>query len=143
VAGDDGVDALPQLPQEAAGNEASATPSVVDGDSLEWPSQLPQGEEEAESDAPLPPPQEEASAAGVACQLPQLAEASHFSTTPPRTELANASRTNELFTMVARDDKGVEVVLRYGICELVWNECSDGSRSEGAPWVTEKWQLDS
>lgn len=129
MAGDDGVDALPQLPQEAAGNEAFATPSVVDGDSLEWPSQLPQGEE--------------ASAAGVACQLPQLATASRFSSTPPRTELANASRTNELFTMVARDDKGVEVVLRYGICELVWNECSDGSRSEGAPWVTEKWQLDS
>lgn len=99
AAGDDGVDPPPQLPHEAAPDEA-----------LEWPSQLPQDAEGVESEAPFPPPQDEASVAGVACQLPQLPEASRFSTTPPRTELANASRTNELFTMVSRVDEGVEVV---------------------------------
>jgi hypothetical protein len=140
VAGEDGVDALPQPPHEADGAEASATPAAVDSEDWEWPSQLPQDA----PDPPFPPPHDESSPAGFICQLPQPAEASRFSTTPPRTELANASRTNELFTMVARANEGVdEVVLRYGICELAWNECGDRSRSEGAPWVAEECQLDS
>jgi hypothetical protein len=73
--------------------------SSATGDVLEFPSQLPQDEDRA----PLPH-----DSAGVlaeaACQLPQLPESpclSRLSTTPAKTELAKASRTNELFTILA------------------------------------------
>jgi hypothetical protein len=130
---------------EADGAEAFATPAAVDGEDSEWPSQLPQDAPDPPFPPPPPPPPHEGpSAAGLICQLPQPEEASRFSTTPPRTELANARRTKELFTMVARANEGVdEVVLRCGICELAWNECGDRSRSEGAPWVAEERQPES
>jgi hypothetical protein len=101
--GEDGEWVLPQLPQEADGDEEIlATPADVEGVAFEFPSQLPQ---EEDSDVPFPLPRDEPSvAAAVVCQLPQLPESpclSRFSTTPAKTELAKASKTNELFTMVA------------------------------------------
>jgi hypothetical protein len=70
---------------------------VASEDGVEYP----QDEDGVESDSPFPPPQDEAFvAAGAVCQLPQLPEPPRFFTTPPRTQLAKASRTNELFTMV-------------------------------------------
>jgi hypothetical protein len=66
-----------------AGVDVDEEVSSATGDVLEFPSQLPQDEDRA----PLPQPPESP------C-LPRL------STTPAKTELAKARRTNELFTIL-------------------------------------------
>jgi hypothetical protein len=100
--GEDGVEDAPQLPQEVDGDKEVF---AITAEVLEFPSQLPQDEAGVASDAPFPLPQGEACAeAGAVCQLPQLPEApclSRLSTTPAMTELTKASRTNELFTILA------------------------------------------
>ena len=79
--------------------------SSATGDVLEFPSQLPQDEDRAVSDTALPLPQDSAGVSAEAvCQLPQLPEPpclSRLSTTPAKTEPAKASRTNELFPILA------------------------------------------
>ena len=111
---EEGVMDVSQLPQDVEVEDGSLTDTGVYGDEevisatgdvLEFPSQLPQDEDRAVSDTALPLPQDSAGVpAEAACQSPQLPEPpclSRLSTTPAKTELAKASRTNELFTILA------------------------------------------
>lgn len=97
---DKGVTDVTELPQGVEvedGEVSSAT-----GDVLEFPSQLPQDEDRAVSN---PWPQDSAGVpAEAVCQSPQPPgppRLSRLSTTLAKTELANARRTNELFTILA------------------------------------------
>lgn len=109
VVSEEGVVDVSQLPQDAEAEDGLLTDAGVYGDEevfsatgdvLELPSQLPQ-----DSDIALPLPQDSAGVpAEAVCQPPQLPEPpclSRLSATPAKTELAKASRTNELFTMLA------------------------------------------
>jgi hypothetical protein len=110
---EEGVTDVPQLPQDVEADGLLTDTGVygdeevfsATGDVLEFPSQLPQDEDRAASDVALPLPQDPPGVpAGAVCQSPQLPEPpclSRLSTTPAKTELAKASRTNELFTMLA------------------------------------------
>ena len=111
---EEGVMDVSQLPQDVEVEDGSLTDTGVysdeevisaTGDVLEFPSQLPQDEDRATSDVALPLPQDSAGVpAEAVCHSPQLPEPpclSRLSTTPAKTELAKASRTNELFTILA------------------------------------------
>jgi hypothetical protein len=111
---EEGVMDVSQLPQDVEVGDGPLTDTGVYGDEevisatgdvLEFPSQLPQDEDRAVSDIALPLPQDSAGVSAEAvCQLPQLPEPpclSRLSTTPAKTEPAKASRTNELFPILA------------------------------------------
>ena len=113
VVSKEGVTDVSQLPQEVEAEDGVVADTGVYGDEevfsatgdvLEFPSQLPQDEDTAASDIALPLPQDSAGIpAEAVCQSPQPPGPpclSRLSTTPAKTELAKASRTNELFTIL-------------------------------------------
>ena len=109
VAGEDGVEDGVQLLSATDGEEDSAGTTGEAEEVLDFPSQLPHAEDGVASEFGFPPPRDEAGVAagveaGVACQFAQLSEGpclSCCSATPTMTELAKASRTKALLTMVA------------------------------------------